>query len=176
MKKSFEIVYSRVQFNPLTKRLIRLSVLLTFGVVLLIQFLLYIPIPIDLKAFVVLGSGKTFTVLLFVSGIAFVFFMVLVQFGGDKKQSGKIIINRDSLNFDLKKESSTVSLSNIDTIEMSKDRDKGLWVWKFKTSDQTFSIRFKHIIEQYKAKNLLVEYTKEKYHHLIVENDETSQL
>jgi len=175
MKKSFEIVYSRIQFNLLTKRLIKLLVLLAFGIVLLMQFLLYIPISVDPKAFV-LGSEKTFTVLLFLSGVAFVFGMILVQFGGNKRRSGKLIINRDSLKFDLRKESFIVDLSDTDAIEMNKDKDKGQWVWKFKTSSQTFSIKFKHIIEQYEAKNLLVEYTKEKYHNLVIENDAAGQL
>lgn len=147
------------------KKAIKFTLISSMAIPIATQFILYLPVSMDLKA-LLLGTNNIYFTLLIGSGVLLILSMLLVHYGGIKRFKGQLRLTPESMEFQLNKNSFRLPYSEIKRIKYQLNSD-GQWEWKFKTCEGKFTIKFNQIVERYKTDNLLQDYLKDEYDRLI---------
>lgn len=161
----FKIKLKKIQFSPWGFKLAHGLLYFSILVAMLTQFILYLPISLDLKA-ILLGTDHFYLAILVIAGLSFIISALFIMYGGEKKYKGYMSIQNEKLSFELKNNSFNLLYADLEKIQQYKKSDSN-WEWKFFTNAGRFTLTFVHVIETYKADNRLREVLMDNYDSII---------
>ena len=161
--ESFDVTVKTINFGYLARTLMTGTALIFAVAVGILQLILFLPIAVDLKAFVFASFGL-FPSLLVIAGLAFLVMMLVMLLGGTKKVRGILRIAQD-FRFESKHLKLSHGFSEIRRVYVPY-YEGSFNEWMVLSDKGKFQLTFEHLAERLRAEELL------KKHDIMVERKE----